>query len=214
MMGSVDAPAAEPVWYAAYGSNLDPDRFACYLRGGCPPGATRTYPGTRDRGDALEDRALVLSGRLSFAWKSPTWGGGIAFYEPGGETTVLARGYLLTAAQFSDVIEQEMWRAPSVDHDFAEVLGSGRQVIGPGRYETLHLAGEVDGRPVVTFATEDVAALGLRAPTAAYVATIARGLRRTHGIDDAAIVDYLLACPGTRPGWTPEELAAVVSDSR
>jgi hypothetical protein len=211
---AVPAADGEPVWYAAYGSNLDPDRFACYLRGGCPPGATRTYPGTRDRGEAHSDRALVLSGRLAFAWESSTWGGGIAFYEPARDTKVLARGYLLTAAQLSDVIEQEMWRAPGVDHDLAEVLGSGRQLIGPGRYETLHLAGEVDGRPVVTFGTEDVGALGLRAPTAAYVATVARGLRRTHDLDDGAIVDYLLACPGTRPGWTPEELAAVVSDSR
>jgi hypothetical protein len=219
MMGAVDVPPVattygEPVWYAAYGSNLDPDRFACYLRGGCPPGATRTYPGTRDGGEALDARPLELSGRLCFAWESPTWGGGIAFYEAAGDTTVLARGYLLTPAQLSDVIEQEMRRVPGVDHDFAEVVGSGRQVLGPGRYETLHLAGEIDGRPVLTFGTEDVEVLGLRPPAPAYVATIARGLRRTHRLDDGAIVDYLLACPGTRPGWEPEQLAAVVSDFR
>ena len=31
------------VWYASYGSNLARDRFLCYLEGGRPKGATRTY---------------------------------------------------------------------------------------------------------------------------------------------------------------------------
>ena len=47
-----------------------------------------------------------------------------------------------------DVVEQEMWRDPGIDHDLAEVLGTGRQVLGPGRYETLHRTGELEGRPV------------------------------------------------------------------
>ena len=87
------------VWYAAYGSNLDPDRFACYLDGGCPPGASRTFPGVRDRPSEVEARAWTMSGRLSFAFESATWGGGVAFYEPHENTTVLARVYLLTRGQ-------------------------------------------------------------------------------------------------------------------
>lgn len=69
------------VWYAAYGSNLDRDRFLTYLGGGRPPGATRTYPGARDRRPPANDRPLLLPGALFFAWESPTWGGGIAFYD-------------------------------------------------------------------------------------------------------------------------------------
>lgn len=39
----------EQVWYASYGSNLSSRRFSCYLCGGRPPGAIRTYPGAHDR---------------------------------------------------------------------------------------------------------------------------------------------------------------------
>lgn len=201
------------VWYAAYGSNLDPDRFACYFRGGRPPGATRTYPGVRDRTPEPEVRALTLPGRISFAWHSSTWDGGIAFYEPAEEGQVLACGYLLTLTQFGDVLEQEMWREPGVEHDFTELLTSGQQAVGAGRYETLRTVGEAAGRTVVTISTVDVATLGLNPPTAAYVSTMATGLRHAHGLSDDAIADYLLGCPGVQPAWTAEALrAALVLD--
>ena len=48
-------------------------------------------------------------------------------------------------------------------------------------------------------------------PAPPYVATIARGLRRTHGLDDAAIVDYLLGCPGVAQGWTAATLVEAVA---
>jgi hypothetical protein len=74
------------LWYAAYGSNLARDRFENYLSGGRPVGATRHYPGARDSSPPIDDRPLLLPGRLFFAWESPTWGGGIAFYDPPART--------------------------------------------------------------------------------------------------------------------------------
>jgi hypothetical protein len=201
----------ETVWYAGYGSNLDADRFACYLLGGCPPGAVRTYPGAREPGEPLDDRPYRMPGRVAFAWRSPTWGGGVAFHEPDAPGETLARAYLVTVGQFADVLEQEMGREPGVDHDLAEVLTGGRHAVGPGHYETVHLAGELDGRPVLTFSTPDVEPLGLRAPAAAYVATMARGLRETHDLTDDELVDYLLGCRGTESGWTRDELTELVA---
>ncbi len=72
----------DTVWYAGYGSNLDADRFACYLLGGCPPGAVRTYPGAREPGEPLDDRPYRMPGRIAFAWRSPTWGGGVPSTSP------------------------------------------------------------------------------------------------------------------------------------
>jgi hypothetical protein len=201
----------DTVWYAGYGSNLDADRFQCYLVGGCPPGAARTYPGARVPGEPLDDRPFRMKGRLAFAWKSPTWGGGVAFHEPDAPGEVLARAYLVTLGQFADVLEQEMGRAPGVDHDLSEVLAGGRHAVGPGRYETLHLAGELDDRPVLTFSTADVEPLGLRAPAPAYVTTMARGLRQTHGLDEDELVDYFIGCRGAKLGWTREELAELLA---
>lgn len=154
---------------------------------------------------------MTLPGSLAFAWESPTWGGGIAFHDPDTPGETLAAAYLVTPRQLADVLEQEMWREPGADHDLATVLAERRHAVGPGRYETLHLTGELDGRPVLTFSAPDVAALGLRPPAAPYVATIARGLRRTHGLDDAEVVDYLLGCRGVVPGWSPTGLRAAVA---
>ena len=39
----------DPVWYVAYGSNMSAARFGCYISGGRPPGARRTYLGCRDQ---------------------------------------------------------------------------------------------------------------------------------------------------------------------
>jgi hypothetical protein len=151
-----------------------------------------------------------MPGRLVFGWHSPTWDGAIAFHDPSGAGEVLSTAYLITPQAFSDVIEQEMWRRPGADHDLAEVLGSGRQVLGPGRYETLHLVGELDGRPVVTFSAEDLSGLQPGEPAPAYVATMARGLRRAHGLADDEIVDYFR---GFEIGLDRETLLRIVSRS-
>ena len=151
-----------------------------------------------------------MAGRLAFAWHSPTWDGAIAFHDPAGDGEVLSTAYLLTPQAFSDVVEQEMWREPGVDHDLAEVLSSGRQVLGPGRYETLHLTGELGGRPVVTFSADDLSSLQPGEPAPAYLATMARGLRRTHGLADAEIVDYFRAAD---IGLHRETLLGIVSRS-
>ena len=92
-------------------------------------------------------RPVTLPGRLSFAWESPTWGGGIAFFSPSPAGAVRATAYLVTTRQFSDVFAQEMWREPGVDLDLAPLLAGGSHAVGPGRYETLHLAGTVDELP-------------------------------------------------------------------
>ena len=137
-----------------------------------------------------------MDGRLAFAWESPTWGGGVAFHEPDADGEVLARAYLLTVRQFADVLEQEMGRAPGVDHDLATVLAERRHTFGPGHYETLHLAGEIDDVPVLSFSTPDVEPLGLNAPAPAYTDVMARGLHQAHGLDETAVAAYLSTCRG------------------
>ena len=137
-----------------------------------------------------------MRGRLVFAWESPTWGGGIAFHDAAGDGEVLARAYLLTTRQLSDVIEQEMRRPPGADHDLGPLLAAGRHELGPGRYETLRVVGLLEDRPVVTFGCDDPWSLRLRPPAPAYVETIARGLRAAHEMSDAEIEAYLSSCPG------------------
>jgi hypothetical protein len=199
------------VWYASYGSNLARDRFLCYVRGGRPEGAARTYPGARDRTEPVDDRPLTLPGEMFFAWTSPTWGGGIAFYDAATAGATLARAYLLTDQQFADVAAQEMHREPGEDLDLTTVLSESRHDLGPGRYESLHLVGELEGRPVLTFTTPHPVALQPNSPTRAYMEMLARGLSDTHGLGVDEITSYLVARPGAALGWDPVSLRGVVS---
>lgn len=199
------------VWYASYGSNLARDRFRCYLEGGRPPGGTRTYPGARNTSPPVDDRPLTLPGEMFFAWESPTWGGGIAFYDATSPGATLARAYLVTEQQFADVAAQEMHRTPGEDLDLSTVLARSRHDLGPGRYESLHLVGELEGHPVLTFTTPEPVALQRNSPTRPYLEMIARGLSETHELDVDSIVDYLAARPGTSPGWDADALRPLVT---
>jgi hypothetical protein len=201
-------PSSDLIWYAAYGSNLDPARFDVYLYGGRPDGGNRDYPGIRDAAAARQTRPTVLPGDVVFGWESPTWGGGVAFFDAEASGEVPATAYLLTRRQFSDVVDQEMWRHPGSDHDFAEVLSAGRSALGPGRYETVHRVGDLDGHPVLTFTADVLPALN--APSGAYLATMVRGLRAVHGLSDDEIADLLLARPGMRPDWDEESVRVVL----
>ncbi|MFE9422649.1 histone deacetylase [Kitasatospora sp. NPDC006697] len=199
------------LWYAAYGSNMARARFACYVQGGRPPGGAREYPGCRDGRMPEADRAVTLAGRLFFAGVSQVWGGGRAFFEAGGGE-VPARAYRVTAGQFADVAAQEMYREPGgAELDLAEVLARGRVVLGPGRYETLVLAGWVAGEPMVTF-TSPWGADGaeLNAPSAAYLRQLAAGLREAHGWGRERIAGYLAARPGAAGLWSAEAVARVL----
>lgn len=193
------------IWYAAYGSNLCRDRFLHYLQGGAAPGAQRELPGSRDPSPPADERALTFAGTMFFAWESPTWGGGISFVEVGGEDVVLARAYLLTEDQLSDVATQEMHREPGADLDLALVLEHRAHTYGPGRYETLHLLGELDGHPVLTFTTARRADLEPNEPREDYLRLLLRGLRETHGLSLDEACEHLLTRPGIG-SWSLETL--------
>ncbi|GAU67350.1 hypothetical protein SSP35_04_04380 [Streptomyces sp. NBRC 110611] len=208
------------LWYAAYGSNMDPARLACYLAGGRPSGGLRDYPGCRDPSPPARSVPVMLPGLLYFATESQTWTGGRAFYDPGREPSgapeppgIPARAYLLTLSQFSDIATQEMDRAPVGDLDLTEVLVHGRARLGPGHYETLVCAGVLDGHPVLTFTAPWSSAdgtVGLNPPAAAYLEHIAAGIVAAHGWSPHRAAAYLADCPGARGHWTAARIAALV----
>jgi hypothetical protein len=157
---------------------------------------------------------VTLPGTVYFALESKVWTGGMAFYDPDAPGETAARAYLLTAGQFADIAAQEMHRIPGGDLDLAEVLSSGRAQLGPGRYETLILAGHRDGYPLLTF-TAPWRAADVRhtAPSAAYLGMLATGLRESHGWATRRIADYLSALPGARGAWRSADVERLI-DSR
>jgi hypothetical protein len=196
------------VWYVAYGSNLNATRFRCYLRGGRPEGAARSYPGCRNGADPRDTRAIRFRGRLYFAGNSTTWGGGTAMLDTDSRRQAYGQAYLLDLAQLSDVVAQEMCRPTGLDLDFATLRHSGRHQLGPGRYETLISLGELDAHPLVTFTGSRVHAPP-NPPSEAYLRLVALGLMQTHGLRPGIVARYLLEALGGRHTWQREQIEAL-----
>jgi len=189
-------------WYVSYGSNMRADRLGFYLSGGRPPGATRTYPGARDARAPRDTRGVTLPGSIYFALESTVWTGGMAFYDPSAAGQAAGRAYLITVSQFSDIAAQEMHRAPGNDLRLDAVLADGACEVGPGRYETLVHAGDIDGIPMLTFtAPWGIGDVTPTAPSGPYLGMLARGLIEAHGWEPATVSSYLCSLPGAAGTW-------------
>ena len=215
---SLSPPDGPLVWYVAYGSNLAARRFACYLSGGRPTGATRRHAGCRDTRAPRRTLSLEVDGGLVFAGRSRVWGGGMAFYDPVAAGRAACRAYLVTVEQCADVIAQEMWRPAGGDFSrtIAEALPGVRteQVMGPGCYETVIRLGEQDGAPLLTVTADASQRPPLAAPSPSYVRWLATGLREAHGWSPAQVETYLTSAPGARGAWTPEQVAEIAVAAR
>jgi hypothetical protein len=197
----------DPVWYVAYGSNMNSQRFGCYLSGGRPRGARRTYLGCRDPSPPVRDVGIHLAGGLTFAGSSTVWGGGIAFFDPRADGELAARAYLLTFGQLSDVVAQETRRPVG---DLALGSAADRRWPLPSiTYETLLHVGDRDGLPMFTITS--LQNLAPAPPSAAYVHTMLYGLGETFGWTADERVDYLLRAPGVAPTWTAGKLVELRS---
>ena len=180
---AVSTDVSDLVWYVAYGSNLSRARFACYLEGGTPIGASHTYAGCRDRSAPHDTAALRIPGRLGFAGESLVWGGGVAFLDPDARGEVVGRGYLITTEQLDDVAGQER------------------------RYDRRAVVGDRDGVAVVALTRTE--AYQAAAPSAAYLRTILHGL--TDGLLDLdAAITYLLGARGVGQLWDEPTIRALL----
>jgi hypothetical protein len=203
---SADLGTDEPVWYVAYASNLSRERFLAYLRGGQPVGSRRHYSGGRDPSQPRGHQAIRLAGRLGFAGTSTVWGGGLAFLDPEGEGEVVARAYLVTFGQFSDVVAQEARRDPGRDL----VRGVDGRLGAMSRiYDTILELEPHEGVPVMTMTASGSSGEPPVAPSAPYLSTILAGLADGCGLDAAARVDYLLQARGVAPTWDRAALLAL-----
>ena len=199
------------VWYVGYGSNLHAERLRYYLEGGRPPGGQRACPGCRDASPPLAVAAHSMPGGVYFATESATWGGGRAFYDPSLPGTTAGRAYLLTVGQFSDLAAQEMYRAPDGDLDLTTVLATGRDRLGPGRYETVLYVGDRAGAPVLTFtAPWSADEVEWNPPSAVYLRMLGDGLREAHGWPVAEVARYLGGLRGVAGFWSLDEVARLL----
>jgi hypothetical protein len=202
------------VWYACYGSNLDRERFMCYIAGGKPPGRMWSERGCRDKTPPREDRLGRLPYALYFAGYAMTWAGAPAFIDAvAGGVDSLARQYLISEEQFIDVLRQENPRAPE-DLDLTQLREAGRIELGAGAYDLALCPGEEDGRPVFTFtASTPLSEREPAKPAVAYLQTIMRGLRQISNRGAGEISEYLSACPGVAAHYDQNDLEEIYASA-
>jgi hypothetical protein len=182
-------------------------RFDCYISGGRPQGARRTYLGCRDQSPPLRDIGIRVAGGLTFARYSSVWDGGIAFYNPLADGELAARAYQITFGQLSDVVAQEAKRPIGGDFVLDDGVVDGKWPLGSRTYETLLHLDVREGLPMFTITS--LQDLEPTPPSAPYLRTMLDGLGEAFGWTTDERVRYLFRAPGVTPAWTASRLAAL-----
>lgn len=185
------------VWYAGYGSNLNKQRFECYIIGGIPKYGNKPNPGCTEKTLPSENHLYLIPHRLYFALpndkkKTENWcNGGVAFIEPNKEENkdhwTKGRIWKITKEQYEEVWKQEgkLW------YDLPLDLG--------GR----------DGVPIKTITHNSKLSNVLR-PSISYLKTIIVGLKETNNMNDNDIISYLIGKEGITNNYTKNELMEII----
>ena len=161
------------VWYVAYGSNLNAERFRCYIDGGSAAGSRRRNPGARDRTPVSGDRRVDLRHPLLFGGPSRMWAGGTAYLDTAVDGHGVGRAWRISHGQFEDLVAQENQRPAGDVVIDPTVLWTGGTVLD-ARYGELVPLDPIDDEPAVTFSY--ITRPTPRPPDPAYVDVIRAGM--------------------------------------
>lgn len=206
------------VWYVSYGSNLNWERFRCYIEGGTPAGSNKEEVGCVDKAHPLDDQPAVIFYPLYFAQSAARWDNkGVAFIGPTEEPQqeTLARRYLITEEQFRHIFDQENNRKlgtkPSVDFQevikqksipYAESSWYGN-VVYLGKYNTIPSFTFTSGRD---WRLENAA----NPPAANYLKQLIKGIKDSFQLSPQQIVQYFINKPGIHQHYTAEQLLTII----
>lgn len=203
--------AKQYVWYASYGSNLNPERFLCYIKGGSPEGSTRVEAGCRDNSLPIDESTFIINFPLYFAKNASGWGNqGVAFIglNQDSDDITYSKKYLVTTEQFLDIVKQENGGI-EFDIDLDEVKEKASINFRHSWYGNILYLGEEKGYPIFTFtAPWDITEIDWETPSHAYLTTIIKGLQSE--LSNEEIYQYLKNKPGIKGHYTDKELVDVV----
>jgi len=203
------------VWYASYGSNMDARRFACYIQGGVPLGGTRDHIGCDDKSMPVAETGMEIPYSLYFAGESAVWTGGVAFVRGiAGEQKTKSKAYLITKAQFEQVVAQESRRDYIPPMDITLLRTQGQLIVedGNSNYDQVLYCGEYQGYPVLTCTSPHLKQPYTK-PAHTYIKMITAALWHTHDLTANEIFAYLCTKPGISGNYSEAELSEVIVDS-
>ena len=175
----IPAWKSQYLWYVAYGSNMDYERFMCYIKGGSYEGSSFRSP-CSDTSLPLAVRPVEIPYDMYFANASGSWDGcGVSFLDVSGKGKALGVAYLITKEQF--------------EHVSAEENGGRTPAPGYGWYENIIDLDEMDGFEVKTITNKNLR--NYNEPCRAYLKTLKKGIRQNWPeMTEGEIEDYLKSC--------------------
>ncbi|MGM0878383.1 MAG: hypothetical protein ACQEWV_27690 [Bacillota bacterium] len=200
------------VWYASYGSNINTDRFLCYIKGGKPVGSTKVETGCKDQSLPVDESTFTINHPLYFAKESARWGSqAVAFIglNHNKKTTTYSKKYLITIQQFLDIVKQEN-DGIEFDIHLNIVKEKGSKIFNSHSwYGNILYLGEDKGYPIFTFtAPWNIDEVELKKPSHTYLSTIINGLKNDYSNEE--IYKYFLKKPGIKDQYSEEELASII----
>lgn len=202
------------LWYACYGSNIKKARFLCYIEGGTPKGAIKSFEGCSDSTPPVESRKFTIDRELYFAKESVTWnGGGIGFLKPEKDAGFKTYGriYKISLGQFKDLLKQELKVKQNVPVDLERLKCDGFfNCLPEGRYGHLLHLGEIENLPVVSFSSERFLEAEINPPAEAYLSTIISGLKEIYDLQEEELIEYFQGLDGINHTPIANNLSKIV----
>ena len=200
------------VWYASYGSNINVDRFLCYIKGGKPVGSTVVETGCKDSSLPIDESTFTINHPLYFAKEAARWGyQGVAFIglKEKRDCVTYSKKYLITVEQFLDVVKQEN-NGIDFDIHLNEIKKKGSFLFrSHSWYGNILYLGENKGYPIFTFtAPWDINEVEWNKPSHSYVTTIINGLKSDYSNEE--IYKYFKNTPGIKDKYSDDELARII----
>lgn len=203
------------VWYASYGSNINKDRFICYIKGGKPEGSAKVETGCKNPDLPVDESTFEIHYPLYFAKEAERWEfKGVAFIglnrDPNNST--LSKMYLITEEQFLDIVKQEN-NGVEFDIDLNEVKTTGSKIFRENSwYGNILYLGESKEYPIFSFTSPwDMEDVENKKPAHAYLKTIIIGLKDAYTNEE--IFKYFKAKPGIEGHYSDEELESIIFNS-
>ncbi|MBM7602952.1 hypothetical protein JOC75_000922 [Metabacillus crassostreae] len=202
------------VWYASYGSNINNDRFLCYIKGGKPNGSSKIEEGCRDRSLPIKESIHILKHPLYFAKNSGRWNNqGVAFIGLNQEPTCVSysKKYLITTEQFMDIVKQEN-DGIEFELNLQSIQERNSYVFNEHSwYGNILYLGSDNDYPIYTFtAPWDINEVEWNKPSHSYLSTIIKGLKKDYSNTD--VFDYFLTKPGIKENYQADELFKLIEE--
>jgi hypothetical protein len=201
------------VWYASYGSNINKDRFLCYIKGGTPIGSSIREIGCRDKSLPKDEKSFIIPHQIYFAKESRRWQRqGVAFIdlERSKKFKTYSRMYLVTKEQFFDIVSQEN-TISQFEVNLDDVIKKGSLVFRDTWYGHLLYIDEADGHPIFSFTSPyPLDPNKVKKPSDDYFKTIIIGLKNEMGLTNGQVFHYFSEVPGIVNRYTNEELEHLI----